>query len=146
MNFKQEIEFYGEDLQDFEMSPFEMIETFHRRTLLHDHYNELNTTEKALLKEIDQLLLKAANKVYEHLKNVYDFQNDKPLEEWWWHLDKVVNHQLSVDLDQGKVTQQSFLSTTVEFKSKEAYDLFLDWSRDKQIVIRKNNNGDQKII
>ena len=146
MNFKQEIEFYGEDLQDFEMSPFEMIETFHRRTLLHDHYHELTTKEKALLKEIDQLLLKTANKIYEHLKNIYDFQNDKPLEEWWWHLDKVVNHQLSIDFDKGTVEGQSFLSTTVEFQSKEAYDLFLDWSRDKQIVIRKKNNGDQKII
>ncbi|MCQ6274687.1 hypothetical protein JMM81_06830 [Bacillus sp. V3B] len=146
MNFKQEIEFYGEDLQDFEMSPFEMIETFHRRTLLHHHYHELTAEEKALLKEKDQFLLKAATKVYEHLKKIYDFENTKPLEEWWWHLDKVVNHQLSVDLDQGIVDQPSFLSTTVEFKSKEAYDLFLDWSRDKQIVIQKKRNGDQKII
>ena len=73
-------------------------------------------------------------------------QNDKPTEEWWWHLDKVANQQLSIDLEKGTVHQQSFLSTTVDFQSKEAYDLFLDWSRDKQIVIREKNNGDQKNI
>lgn len=146
MNFKQEIEFYGEDLQDVKLSPFEMIETFHKRTLLHHHYHELTVEEKGLLKEKDQFLLKTANRIYEHLKKVYDFHHDKPLEEWWWHLDKVVNHELTVELDQGTVDQPSFLSTTVEFKSKEAYDLFLDWSRDKQIVIGKKNNGDQKII
>ena len=119
MNFKREIEFYGEDLQDFEMSPFEMIETFHRRTLLHDHYNELTTTEKALLKEIDQLLLKTANKIYEHLKNIYDFQNDKPLEEWWWHLDKVVNHQLSVDLDQGNIQGNHFFQQLLSLNRRK---------------------------
>ena len=75
--FKQEIEFYGEDLQDFEISPFEIIETFHKRTLLHHHYYELTTEEKALLKEKDQFLLKSVKKVYEHMKKVYDFQNDR---------------------------------------------------------------------
>ena len=51
MSFKQEIEFYGEDLQDFEMSPFEMIEAFHKRTVLHQHDHELTPEEKILLKE-----------------------------------------------------------------------------------------------
>ena len=146
MNFKQEIESYGEDLQDFEMSPFEMIEAFHKRTLLHHHYHELTTEEKALLKEKDQFLLKTAKKVYEHMKKVYDFQNNKPMEEWWWHLDKVANHQISIDFEKGTVHQQSFLSTTIDFQSKEAYDLFLDWSRDKQIIIREKKDEDQKII
>ncbi|MBB6444103.1 hypothetical protein [Bacillus benzoevorans] len=146
MGFKQEIEFYGEDLQDFEMSPFETIEAFHKRTVLHQHYHELTPEEKTLLKEKDQFLLEMAESIYEHLKQIYDFQIDKPFEEWWWHLDKVANRQFTIDLEQGNVVQQSFLSTIVEFKSKEAYDLFLDWSRDKQIVIREKKNEDQKII
>ena len=58
------------------------------------------------------------------------------MEEWWWHLDKVANHELSIDVEKGTVHQKSFLTTIVDFQSKEVYDFFLDWSRDKQIVIR----------
>ena len=69
------------------------------------------------------------------------------MEEWWWHLDKVVNQQLSIDLEKGTVHQQSFLSTTVDFQSKEVYDLFLDSSRRQtNCYPRKKDNGDQKII
>ncbi|MFZ0447558.1 MAG: hypothetical protein WAM95_23550 [Bacillus sp. (in: firmicutes)] len=81
-----------------------MIEVFHKRTLLHHHhYHELTTEEKVLLKEKDMFLLKSAKKVYEHMKKVYGFQNDKLMEEWWWHLDKVANHQLSIDVEKGTV-------------------------------------------
>ena len=119
MNFKQEIEFYGEDLQDFEMSPFEMIETFHKRTLLHHHYQELTNEEKASLKEKDQYLLKIAKKVYEHMKKVYDFQNDKPMEEWWWHLDKVANHQLSIDVRKARYIKNHFYLQLFIFKQRK---------------------------
>lgn len=91
MDFKQEIEFYGDDLKNLEISPFEMIDTFHRRSMLHQHFEKLTADEKALIKEHDLYLLKIAQPVYEHLKKVDDFQSDKPVQEWWWHLDKVMN-------------------------------------------------------
>ncbi|WP_102344785.1 hypothetical protein [Bacillus sp. Marseille-P3661] len=147
MNYNQEIRYYGKDIQDYDISPFEMIDAFHRRTKFHKHFFELTSDEQNLLIEYDKLLLKNANKVYELLKNIYDFQTDKPTEEWWWHLDKVAKGQLSVDIDNGTVNHKTFLSTIVEFESKEAYDLFLDWSRDKQIIVhKKHSSKDQKII
>lgn len=77
MNFKQEIEFYGDDLRNFETSPFEMVETLHMRSKLHQRSKELTSEQKSLLKKYDKLLLKDAEKVYEHVKGVYDFKSDK---------------------------------------------------------------------
>ena len=142
MQFKQEIEFYGDDIKDMNASPFEMLEAFHKRSTLHHQFDQFTFEEKILLKKYDQLLLKTAKQVYEQVRKVYDFQSDKPLQEWWWHLDKVVKKQLNINLETGTVTPETFVSTVVEFQSKEAYDLFLDWSRDKQITIREKRSSD----
>lgn len=146
MSFKEEIEFYGEDILDLEISPFETMDVLHRRSRLHANYEKLTQEEMELLKQYDQKLLDNASSVYHHINKIYDFQNDKPIEEWWWHLDKIDNRQLTVYLDQGIVTRSPFISTVVEFESKEAYDQFIKWSRDKQIVIRQETNNEQKII
>lgn len=35
----------------------------------------------------------------DHIKQVYDLStSDEPLNEWWWHLDKVANGEISFDL------------------------------------------------
>lgn len=109
MNFKQEIEFYGEDIKNFENSPFELIEAFHRRSMLCNHFDKLTTEEKALLREHDLILWKTAKQVFEHVKKAYDFQSDKPIHEWWWHLDKVVNKQLTLNQELGTVSHRTFL-------------------------------------
>jgi len=123
LNFKQEIEFYGGDHRDFETSPFEMVETLHIRSKLHQLDEELTSEEKSLLKKCDKLLLETAEKVCGHVKKVYDFKNDKPIEQWRWHLDKVTNHELSIHLENNIITKTD-LSIIVDFPSQEAYDLF----------------------
>ena len=45
-----------------------------------------------------------------------------------------------IDVEKGTVHQKSFLTTTVTF-IKGVYDLFLDWSRDKQFM-----NTNRKIL
>jgi hypothetical protein len=86
----EEIHNYGEDIQDFNMSPFEMVETLQWRSEIAKKYDELSLKEKEQLALYDWLLLSNAKKMYEHLQKGYNFPSNKPIKEWWWHLDKVV--------------------------------------------------------
>jgi hypothetical protein len=119
LDFKKKIDFYGNDLQDFEISPFEMVQTLHVRTKFYRYHDELTSDEKLLLKKYDKLLLDNVKKFYDHMKRIYNFSNDKPMEQWWWHLDKILNHELSIDLENNTVTK-TYLSTIVDFPTKEA--------------------------
>ncbi|MFK0524692.1 hypothetical protein ACINKY_21060 [Paenibacillus illinoisensis] len=101
MDYTKMIELYGIDVEDeLEVSPFEYLDTFGLRSDLYKNKDKLDQTERDLLQKYDQLLLERCEEFYNHLKKVYTFGDiNKPLAEWWWHLDRVLSGELKVDLD-----------------------------------------------
>lgn len=101
--FKQNILNYGEDVQDLDCSPYEHLRMLHDRTELENNVNELDTIEKQLLIMYDLMLLTNINEMLKHIRKAYDFSlsddNNIPVEQWWWHLDKVVKGKLQVNVD-----------------------------------------------
>lgn len=93
--YKQEIENYGQDVNDFESSPFESIRMLHDRSELQKVYDKLTFQEKLELARYDLQLIQNAKKVVEHIRAVFDFSTSKnPREEWWWHLDQIAEGDL----------------------------------------------------
>jgi hypothetical protein len=95
--YKQDILNYGDDVNDLESSPFESLRMLHDRTELHKVQEEMDYEEKVLLAYYDLKLIENADKMVEHIKTIYDFDSstDIPSEQWWWHLDKIVNGVMS---------------------------------------------------
>lgn len=92
MDVKQSIKIYRLSADNFETSPFEALDMLHRRSQLEQKKNEFTADEQRLLKEADDILLRNAEKMCEHIGQVYCFDgenNNKTLSQWWWHLDKV---------------------------------------------------------
>lgn len=97
--YKQTIENYGQDVSDFDCSPFESIRMFHERSELQKVFDQLTFQEKVQLAQYDLVLIQNAEKMVEHVRIVYDFSlSTQPLDEWWWHLDKVASGELSLDV------------------------------------------------
>ncbi|MDF0728259.1 hypothetical protein PY093_16460 [Cytobacillus sp. S13-E01] len=93
--YKQEVENYGQDVNDFEASPFESIRMLHDRSELHKIFDELTFQEKLELARYDLQLIQNAQKMVKHMNEVYDFTTSKnPREEWWWHLDQIAEGNL----------------------------------------------------
>lgn len=43
----------------------------------------------------DLKLLSNSQEMFEHIRKVYDFSTStEPLEEWWWHLDKLLKGEI----------------------------------------------------
>ncbi|OIJ09343.1 hypothetical protein BKP35_16880 [Anaerobacillus arseniciselenatis] len=107
--YKQDILNYGEDVNDLENSPFESLRMLHDRTKIQMVLEELDFDEKVLLGRYDLKLIENANRMVEHISNVYDFElsdeNNIPHEQWWWHLDKIARGNLNfgVSSELGKV-------------------------------------------
>ena len=78
------------------------LRMLHDRSKLEAVKHELDMDEKILLAMYDLILLKKAKEMAEHISSVYDFslsdKNRIPLEQWWWHLDKVAKGALYVIL------------------------------------------------
>jgi hypothetical protein len=99
MEYLRDIESYGEEVSDFEVSPFESIDMLHRRSRLNKESHKMTLKERILLMRYDLRLLENVDKMIEHIREIYDFSNSKePLEEWWWHLDKVASNELEVEI------------------------------------------------
>lgn len=85
------IEIYGSYVDDTEISPFENHYAFHIRSNLHNAYKGLSSKERELLAQYDLVLKENAKPMFEHLGRIYDFSSsNKPDDEWWWHLDRLV--------------------------------------------------------
>lgn len=99
-NYAKRIELYGNGVDNFEVDPFQSLDMLHRRSKLENVIYELTDDEKLKLWNYDLKLIENAKLMAEHIKDVYDFSiSDKPLSEWWWHLDLVANGKLPIDLD-----------------------------------------------
>lgn len=95
--YLKDIEEYGGDVDDFETSPFELHFAFIFRSEIQKKYTTLSLEEKELLARCDLILLKNAKKALIHLSKIYSFKESKaPIEEWWWHLDKVVSGEIKL--------------------------------------------------
>lgn len=60
--YKQEIENYGQDVNDFDASPFESIRMLHDRSELNKDYDELTFQRKLELAIYDLKLIQNAKK------------------------------------------------------------------------------------
>ena len=107
MTYMEKIDSYGVDL-DFieETSPFELIGTLVKRDELEEVKNSLTYDEKIKLAEYDKKLFNNAQKFYNAIKEVYQFQNRKSLSHWWSNIDLVVSGKLSVNLHTAKMKSQ----------------------------------------
>jgi len=103
----EKIDSYGVDL-DFieETSPFELIGTLVKRDEIEEVKDFLTYDEKIKLAEYDRKLFNNAQKFYNAIKEVYQFQNRKPLSHWWSNIDLVVSGKLPVNLHTVKVKSQ----------------------------------------
>lgn len=77
MNLRKKIENYGEDISDFNTSPFEALEMLHVRSHIEEYKNELSEEEATLLRKYDQQLLNNADRMYKHISKAYDFSLSK---------------------------------------------------------------------
>jgi hypothetical protein len=98
VNLDRDVRNYGYSVDDFELSPFELVDMLDLRSRLHENYNKLDEFSRQQLKNYDKILLLNAKEMYKALSSVYDFDNDKPFDEWWWHLDKVAQGLLNPDI------------------------------------------------
>lgn len=99
MSYMKEIHSYGADLAFMEKSsPFELIGALVKRDKLEEVRDTLTSEELQQLEEYDKTLLANANIFYELIKEVYQFQNRKPLKYWWSNIDLIVSGKLTVDL------------------------------------------------
>ncbi|MBP1970500.1 hypothetical protein J2Z83_002621 [Virgibacillus natechei] len=90
--YMKEIQIYEEDIFDFEVSPFEMHHGLFLRSELEKHWEKMDSNEQLQLLSADLKVIKNADKIVNHLREIYDFSSsNKPESEWWWHLDKVSN-------------------------------------------------------
>jgi len=106
--YTAKIKSYGMGVNDFKTSPFEALNMLHTRSYLEKVLPELSNEEKIQLYFYDMNLIFNAKKMIEHVKEIYDFsQSKEPLNEWWWHLDKVADgkipFRLSADVDSDMV-------------------------------------------
>ena len=98
--YSKSIDIYGKGVNDFEVSPFESIEMLHRRSRLEHVIHELSKEDRIKLLSNDLILIKNAQRMSEHIGKVYNFSlTDEPLNEWWWHLEKVANGKIAFNLN-----------------------------------------------
>ena len=69
------INLYGQGITDCETSAFEMLETFHIRSELHQL--PLTKAEKNMVAAYDMKLLSNAEQFFEHTNKTYDFSTSK---------------------------------------------------------------------
>jgi hypothetical protein len=85
-------------LDELDVSPFEYIDTFRVRDYLEENKIKFTEAEKKELKRLDLILLSRANEFYDYLKSTKCWGSQQPIENWWWHLDKIVSGILKVEI------------------------------------------------
>lgn len=149
MDLKQSLHIYGLGIANFETSPFEAVDILHRRSSLERQLSKFDLMDLEQLQKFDQKLFDNAQKMYNHICVIYDFTNsNEPIEEWWWHLDKVVHQELIVDVENKSVKllkTQEENRVLVEFSSDVDYQLFEQWAKGKHVNYRRVSKN-QKII
>ncbi|NKQ22468.1 hypothetical protein [Brevibacillus laterosporus] len=82
------------------ISPFEFLHGFQVRSNLYQEKDLLSEEQKRILFKYDKLLFYRSFEIYNHMKVIYNFNNSsESIQEWWWHLNKVVNKTLTIDFE-----------------------------------------------
>ena len=90
---------YGLGVSNFDVSPFESLNTLHTRSNLEKSMKHLTNEEKVELHRYDMVLIQNAKEMCKHIESVYDFLTSKePVSEWWWHLDQVAKGDIRFKL------------------------------------------------
>ncbi|RST76185.1 hypothetical protein D4T97_005220 [Siminovitchia acidinfaciens] len=128
----KELRQYRMMIGNLELSPFETLQDLYIRNTLEDKISLMTHKERLRLHYYDLQVILNADKFKEQLENVYDFSTNKPLKEWWWHLDKVASGELMITLDMrvennliGKLFNDSLneiYGKTLEEIQREAYE------------------------
>lgn len=104
-SYKQDILNYAEDVNDMDSIPFESLRMLHDRSSIQRVYDQLDFDEKVHLALYDLKLIEHAEKMVEHISKVYDFnlsdEKQIPLDEWWWHLNKIVKGTMDFGVSTG---------------------------------------------
>jgi len=88
---------YGMLLDTLDLSPFETLNAMHLRSSLQKEINDMTNQQKLKLYQYDLYLLDRIEEFKKHLEEVYDFSSsDEPIEQWWWHLDKIVSGEIII--------------------------------------------------
>ncbi|WP_375199569.1 hypothetical protein [Bacillus sp. RS11] len=100
LDTNKEIDMYGQDIDDIiKLSPFESTYLLHIRSQIERELHTLTNEEKIKLYSYDLKLIKNAKELANHIKEIYDFKLSKePLQEWWWHLDRVASGEITFTL------------------------------------------------
>lgn len=95
------IEDYGEYIHDFGPSAIEFYNfVIVEREFLEGVKNRLNNEQKRKLLEYDLNFINKAESIYNFLKDDIHFSKiDKPLKDWWWHVDKIAKGNLKIRFD-----------------------------------------------
>ncbi|MGZ4134879.1 MAG: hypothetical protein ACXVC1_06100 [Tumebacillaceae bacterium] len=88
---RQLLKSYSLYVNDFESSPFELVEMLHIRDSLQEQYHNLSTEEKLQLTLSDTQLILNAKEMATLIGNVFDFDSPKPSSGWWWELNLIAN-------------------------------------------------------
>ncbi|PAV27668.1 hypothetical protein CIL05_20905 [Virgibacillus profundi] len=95
MSMMKKVNDYGILLDSLNLSPFETLNALNLRTNLEKEMNNITNQEKLKLYQHDLYLLDNIKDFKDQLEQVYDFSNsDEPIEQWWWHLDKVISGEI----------------------------------------------------
>ncbi|MBA2174219.1 hypothetical protein H0266_04800 [Halobacillus locisalis] len=90
---KETLEKYGDKLMNQGANSFEQLQLLQERTEIFDIQQELTFDEAITLASIDLYLAENAQTIVDKIEGVYDFslsdKNEIPIEQWWWHLDKL---------------------------------------------------------
>jgi hypothetical protein len=85
--YKQVILNYGDDINDFDCSPYEQVRMLHDRTDIMNIEHKLDFNEKVILYIFDLSSVKNADEMVKHISKAYDFklsdQNHFPYNQWW---------------------------------------------------------------
>ena len=107
----KDIHSYGTDLSFMEdTSPFELIGTLVKRDKLEEARAAFSTEELQQLEQYDRDLLANAKRFYDLIKEVYQFQNRKPLKYWWSNIDLVATGKLTVELSPASPEPQQHMA------------------------------------
>jgi|SRR5690625_107877 len=91
---------YGSLLDSLDLSPFETLNALSLRSTLQQEIDKMTNQEKLKMYQYDLWLLDNIKAVKEQLDQVYDFsKSNKPSNQWWWHLDKIISEKIVVKGD-----------------------------------------------
>jgi hypothetical protein len=101
--YKQVILNYGDDINDLDCSPYEQVRMLHDRTDIMNIEHKLDFNEKVMLYIFDLSLVKNVDEMVRQISKAYDFKlsdkNQIPYDQWWWHLDKIAQGKLILNLN-----------------------------------------------